>query len=716
MTEFCAIYLGPEAYALETDRYRRLIMSNFRGGQSYTGKPHQEPLMVNAPAFQKLEALFNRNTWRSWRTWGITGGMNAWDTGWGWDEYYNKRNSDKTPYAEVTGLPAFKPGDRGTFPTTGIHMNLMKPFQPEGVEVFPAGEALMGANRPTLAYIAGSAESFTAKDHSFLAGEVIQKQVALLNDTRAPQDYTYSWKATRGATEIAHGAGNGKLAVAETKLIPFQFTAPTLPGAKTDCVLSLDTTIGTVKQSDSFPFRLFAKPAAAGVRVAVYDPVGKTSAMLKAMGVTVTPWAGQGAAPATLIIGREAFSANQPALPFDLQAVVRNGARVLICAQDPAWFKRLGFRVADQLSRRIYPVPGNDAVLAGLDATDLCDWTGVSTVVDPYPVMPESAASWRSPEMGWRWGARGVVSSAALEKPHLSSWRPLLEGEFDLQYSPLMELDYGKGRLTLCTLDLEDHYAADPAADLVGRQLVKYVAAAPLAPKTDNSVVYVGGDADAALLDQLGAVYTKGAGPAPDTKLVIVGADSQMSLEQLRGYLQAGGKAVFLARQDAAGPLGVTLGKVSGFHGSLNPPAWPEARGLSASDLRWRVDGEAWVIKDAPLGTGTLQVGADGLLGRVSFGPGAGAALICQLDPAALKADTQTYLRFTRWRETRTLAQLLANCGAIFKADQDAFVPTGATPAAALYHPDYRSFVPGSSNQNTDAFNLSDNPYRFFRW
>ena len=35
---------------------------------------------------------------------------------------------------------------------------------------------------------------------------------------------------------------------------------------------------------------------------------------------------------------------------------------------------------------------------------------------------------------------------------------------------------------------------------------------------------------------------------------------------------------------------------------------------------------------------------------------------------------------------------------------------------AALYHPDYRGFVPGASNQKTEAFNLSDNPYRFFRW
>src|SRR4029077_14885097 len=101
-------------------------------------------------------------------------------------------------------------------------------------------------------------------------------------------------------------------------------------------------------------------------------------------------------------------------------------------------------------------------------------------------------------------------------------------------YSPLMELDYGKGRLTLCTLDLEDHYAVDPAADLLGRQLIKYIASAPLAPRADNGVVYVGGAAGAALLDQLGVAYTKGTSIAPGTSLLVVGADVQVSADQVR--------------------------------------------------------------------------------------------------------------------------------------------------------------------------------------
>jgi len=719
MTEFSAIYLGPEAYSLEPDNYRKLITSTFRGGQNYGGTWPQQPRLVFAPAFQKVEALFNRNTYRSWRMWGISGGMNPWDEGWGWDVYYNNRNANGIPYQDQP-MPKFTPGARGSFPQTGIHKYSLYPFQPGGMDIFPAGVALMGADGPTLAYIAGPPEAFTAKDHNFRPGQKIRKQVALLNDERTAENYSYSWRAARDVQEVAHGEGQGRLAPAEIKFIPFTFTAPTINSSKAQYTITLTAIIGNIKHTDSFTFRVFRPSTAAAMpAIHIYDPVGKTVRMLQALGIHSAAWNGQGAAPGVLIIGRQALSTGKP-LPFNPEAIVRNGGRVLVEIQNPDWYRRRGFRVAPVLARRSFPVPGDNPAVRGLDAEDFRDWTGSSTLVDPYPVYPVGNPAWRSPPHGWRWGSQGAVSSAPLEKPHLSSWRPLLECEFDLQYSPLMEMDYGKGRLTLCTLDLEDHEAADPAAERMARQLIWHVATAPLAPKTDGSVVYVGGDTDAAMLDSLGLVYARGTGIGPQTRLLIVGADAKVNPEQLRAYCQRGGKALFLARQSAAGPLGVTLAQVSGFHGSLNVPAWPETRGLSVSDLHWRTDADAWVIKDAsgPLGADHLEVSADGLLGRISFGPGSGAVVICEIDPRALDADKLTYFRFTRWRETRTLAQILSNCGATFKADPDIF-GSGSSPQklAGLYYPDYMGYDPNTvTDTNYTDFKLSDDPYRYFRW
>jgi beta-galactosidase len=74
VTEYCATYLGTEAYALETADYRRAIRAKFQGGMAYR-EWDQDPVVDFSPAYQRLQALFSRNTFRSWRTWGISGGM-----------------------------------------------------------------------------------------------------------------------------------------------------------------------------------------------------------------------------------------------------------------------------------------------------------------------------------------------------------------------------------------------------------------------------------------------------------------------------------------------------------------------------------------------------------------------------------------------------------------------------------------------------------------
>ena len=67
------------------------------------------------------------------------------------------------------------------------------------------------------------------------------------------------------------------------------------------------------------------------------------------------------------------------------------------------------------------------------------------------------------------------------------------------------------------------------------------------------------------------------------------------------------------------------------------------------------------------------EIGADGLMGRIVIGKG--VAIFCQVDPDRFQADTKTYFRYTRWRSTRAVAQLLANLGASFQVDRRIFHP-----------------------------------------
>ncbi|HEX8835189.1 MAG TPA: hypothetical protein VF719_13355, partial [Abditibacteriaceae bacterium] len=627
LTEFASIYLGNDAYKLESANYRNESAKRFIKDQEYEwaqGMGSRD----TAPSWMQLQDLFIRNTWRSWRTMGMTGGMVPWDRG----------------YAKVNG------------------------------KLTTAGEALRASNSDTLAWIvgadqAGDVAAFTAKDHAFFSGEAIRKQIALINDSRNVQKYSVRWTATLDGKTISQGEKNGDVVVGKTLFVPIEFAAPAST-SKVSGEITLDATIGQVKHTDRFAFRVWPRAVASKGNINVFDPEGKSSAMLRALGYTASPWNGR-ANNQLLFVGRNALKTGTK-LPGDLKAFVSNGGRMLISGHDPHWLREyLGLRVSYHQSRRVFKV-GENAAVVGIDEVDLRDWRGHSTLLNPRPDYvngkgPDELISPKNlPYAGWRWGNRGTVASAAVEKPHRSGWRPLLEAEFDLQYSPLMELDYGKGKIVWSQLDLEDHAALDPAANRIARQVVNFATTSPLAPRTEVS--YIGGAAGSTLLNSLGVQF-KSATALPASGLVIVGTDATISDAQLETFARNGGRVLFLPRRSAAGAAGLQLAEKKDFAGSLQSPDWAEARGLSASDLRWRNASSAWV---ASAGEG-WQIGADGLLARRVVGNGVMVA--SQIDPTLLPADEKTYFRFTRWRQTRALSQVLANLGASFSSDENIFSP-----------------------------------------
>jgi beta-galactosidase len=640
MSEYSAIYLGDEAYKLEPADYRKRSAEIFQKDQAY-GWSHGMKERDYAPAWLKLQNLFITNTWRSWRTMGMTGGMIPWDGG----------------YAQLNGQRTI------------------------------AGDALHANNNATLAWITGAAKTgdiaaFTAKDHAFYTGQKISKQVALLNDSRVLQKYSLRWTATVNNGPVASGEKSGTLAVGQTLFVPFEFVAPATT-TKTDGKIVLTATVGTDKHNDSFDFRVWPRAVASKGTVSVFDPEGKTTAMLRNLGYTATAWNGQ-SSTRLLVIGRNALKSGAT-LPGDLKKFVQSGGRVLLSGHDPHWLREnMGVRVSYLQSRRVWKV-GENAATSGLDNLDLRDWRGHSTLLNPRPDHvkdkgkgPDLLISKSNfPYAGWRWGNRGTVASAAIEKPHRSGWRPLLEAEFDLAYSPLMELDFGKGKILWSQLDLEDHAALDPAARKLARGVIEYSIKAPLAPRVVAN--YIGGDAGNALLKALGVQF-KRATALPTSGLVIVGADATVGSAQLENFARAGGKVLFLARRDTKGVAGLQLQQKADFIGSLQAPNWAEARGLSASDLRWRNVANAWVATSGS----DWQIGADGLLARRAVGNG--VMLWSQIDPNFLPADEKTYFRFTRWRQTRALSQVLANLGASFEMDARIFSPRAPEqePSVAL--------------------------------
>ena len=652
VTEYCGIYLGAEAYGLERKEYRDMIASAFRKEQEYgwTGGW----VLDGHPAHQKVQALFDRNTWRSWRTYGITGGMVPWEWGHGWKVR-----------PEMVGMEAWKPGQAGTY-VMATNWSQCRGFNPDGgMEELEPGRAIREGNSPALAWIAGRAGEFTAKDHSYYGGEKLEKQVALVNSGLMPAPWEVSWIVSVWGKEVNSGKAKGTIGVEERLFVPLEAILPRVPG-KVGGLVTLRARVGERDITDEFAFRVFPRVVTAprDKPALTFDPSGATLRMLFSLGWSATAWDGKPAPGRLLVIGRGALNSGKP-LPGPVDAFAAAGGRVVIFGQDGEWLrKHAGLRVARHVSRRAFVVPSQSAhpVLAGLDAEDLRDWRGAGTLVPETMETDLPKENEDTPAWGYHWGNRGSVSGGAIEKPHHSGWTPILECEFDLAYTPLMELSLGKGLVVWCQLDLEGRTGPDPVAEHLAARIMDYAEAVRPRPRAP-AAWYLGGKQGAGLLKSMGMSFRNTAAVPKEPGLLVVGPDGKAGDPALNRFLESGGRVLFMPRKAGNLPLGFKALTASDFAGSLQVPAWAEAVGVSSSDLRLRCG-----ITAAPLTASPGEVASDGLLGRRIAGKG--VAVFTQIAPWMLDAEKKTYMRYSSWRTTRLLTQLLANLGAEFAMDR----------------------------------------------
>ncbi|CAN5692090.1 hypothetical protein BH11ARM2_BH11ARM2_18750 [soil metagenome] len=636
-SEYAAIYAGPSAYATETSAYRDDIVKTFVGDQKYAWWMFV-PSGNRLPAVESLQSLFVRNTWRSWRTWGVSGGMVPWSNAHGYD-------ANDVGGKEVD-LGPFNPGRRGLY-RASVPRRDLEPNRPPTSTVHPAGLTLEANNGPTLAWIAGESSAFTEKGHTFRAGETMRKQIVLLNDTRDSVPYRFAWSVRVAGRVLAQGSDGGQLRPGETRLRPLTVVFPSGMVVAKSGEIRMEATIGGVAHTDAFDFRVHGADGFKAPDVALIDPVGKTRDLLKRLGIPARDWDGA-QTDRLVVVGREAFVAS-PSLPARLLAFVRKGGRIVVMAQRPEWYTDYaGLRVAGTVSRRVYPI--DSVQLDGIDAEDLRDWRGTSTLKLPF--RPGASVPRRTPDdsptYGWQGTGRGGVCSVPLEKPHRVGWRSLLQCEYDLSYSPLMEIGLGTGKLTLCTLDLEDHAPLDPGAERVARRVLALAAAPSKTPR--SPVALLGDDADTHALELTGVRYRRVAALSPQTGIAVIGPKATLTDAAKRSFLLRGGRLLFLRRGTSESPY---------IGGPV--PRWEECRGIDVADIHPKV---AISIPALPRG---VEAGGGGALGRERIGKG--VALYLQLSPEALDADGKTYLRRTRWNQTRTLTVLLANLGAGFDLD-----------------------------------------------
>ena len=235
---------------------------------------------------------------------------------------------------------------------------------------------------------------FTSKDHNFLPGETVEKQIIVINNSRETGDL----RLPRGRCEPAAAPVEQVAKQASTVATGEQAADPaarsqlprrTLPPGAYELTMTARSVQFSTGETPGGPVR-HPRPAACRPPPAI----GRQDRAVRSAGArraSCWPRWACAANPSTadadlsgydvLIVGKAALTADGPAP--DIRRV-RDGLKVMVFEQtSEALEKRFGFRVQEYGLRQVFPRVPDHPVLAGLDAEHLRDWRGEATILPP---------------------------------------------------------------------------------------------------------------------------------------------------------------------------------------------------------------------------------------------------------------------------------------------------------------------------------------------
>jgi beta-galactosidase len=711
--EFCyaewnAQFLGDRAFQISEPEKSNLRWEarQFRAGSAGWYR-WDYPFPLGSDKFDDPHTVMARyisDNWRAYRTWGVSADS-PWEFGFFWrlrDGTDKSRKELKVDW-ETLQRPGYSPD---YIDQRYQRMDLAY----ERTDWLPTadGEALLRNNQPLLAYLGGKAAAFTSKDHNFLPGETVEKQLIIINNSRATVSSDCTW--TLNLPQAMAGAQKIGVKTGEQERVPLRFG---LPQGLTPGKYELRATImvsDSSSQTDSFVINVLPPAPALKVagKIALFDPKGETAKELTALHVAFQKVeAGADlAAFDMLIIGKAALTVDGPGPNVGR---VKDGLKVLVFEQTAEVLeKRFGFRVEEYGLRQVFRRVPDHPALAGLDEETLRDWRGEATLLPPRLGVPSKpmygpVIQWCGLDVTrvWRCGCRGNVASVLIEKPARGDFLPIVDGGYSLQYAPLMEYREGAGAVLFCQMDVTGRTETDPAAERLLANLLAHVIA--WKPSPARSAVYAGDAAGKDFLNKAGITatdYARGVLAADRVLIVGPGGGEKLAGDDaaIKRWTLAGGRlvAIGLDEKDAA-PLNVTLKKSEHIATVFEPfGLFSPLAGIGPADVYNRDP------RPIPLVTDGAKVVGDGVL---AIG---GGAVFCQLAPWNFDYAKQYDLKRTFRRAAFTLSRLLANAGV-----------RGETPLLARFSSPMDPKKPEKrwlDGFYMDAPEEMDDPYRFFRW
>jgi hypothetical protein len=646
LAEWNSQFLGDQAFQI-TDREKanvRWEARQFRSGNAWRRWDYPTPIGDSRlNEMEPVQSFYTTSNWRAFRTWEVSANS-PWEHHRFWQLRAGVDKSRRDLPVEWDNLQ--RPGFSADY-LDQQYERMDLAYEADDWTPTLTGKSLLRNNGPLLAYIAGKTSRITSKDHNFLPGEMIEKQLVIINNSRETVSCDCQWSSNLpGATAAA---ARVTVPTGQQKRITLQYSVPSELQAGTYELRATAQFSTGETQEDQFSVHILAPlpapPAASKTRIALFDPKGETARLLSGAGIQcqLVDAAADLAPYELLIIGKAALTADGPAP--DLSRV-RDGLKVMVFEQtSEALARRLGFRVVEYGLRQVFARVPDHALLAGLNGDNLRDWRGEATILPPQLKYEPSGKFSGSPVVQWcgidvtriwRCGNRGNVASVLIEKPPRGDFRPIIDGGFSLQYSPLLEYREGRGMVLFCQLDVTGRTESDPAAVRLVANMLNYVSGWSAPADAFRTPLYAGSPEGKLHLQRAGiSAGDYSGGPLTANQVLIVGAGGgqQLAAHQadIAGFLKSGGYLLALGLdQDEANrflPTKVVTTAQEHLAAHFDPPeALSVFAGIGPADVHNRDP------RNLPLLTSGVQALGNGVLAKSNTGN----VFFWQLPPYAL--------------------------------------------------------------------------------
>ncbi len=674
ITEYSAIYFGDTAYKMEKNMYIKESLkdiakepksSNFWA--DYNAFGNMVPKMGNWTAYYKFMTLFIRKTNETWRAWGENGGMFPWifDVGFG---------------CPPGGC---KPTGWGAILYQNLTLN-SPALKHTPIWVSPIYYAYKNTMQPLLVFIGGKEKRFTSSSHDYYSGTTIQKTIVAVWDGPGNKKIYVNWTFKIHNNIISSGTDNFNLSAGDIIKKPLNIKL-SIVKKQTKGVLSIKV---FEKGNKNNPYSIDNKtltifPAMEKITDiqssswAIYDPAGKTIEELAKLGFYPKPIkSGNSLQGIThLIIGFKALKFTTQ-MPFTLQDI-NNGLKVLIMEQNISTLEHLGFRVEDVVPRYVFKRVKNSPILSQITNSDLTNWRWKGILLPNSGILSPKTwkgmeTSWPAPQYPCNWDTYGSVASVIIETPEKAGFTPILECEFDLAYSPLLQWKYGKGQIIFSQLDITGRIGKEPSAAILLSNMIKYLNNYKGEEKRNGTMLFIGKQGKTFIKSlELKCDFWDKNNKNPSVDFLnkydaVVIAENSLNImknqiENLKIYVKDGGKVIILpqsAKQWGEIQLPWDIKAQSKQIARLFPGNNSLLRGIGPELLHFRTFLNFQQLTCSNIQSKQLL---DGFMLKIPSGKG--YFLFDQINPQPIFSNKESNLRRTRWNITRFYTQLFTNIG-----------------------------------------------------